>query len=90
MTMQPTPPIDPDAPPDHSWLAIRRRLSTLWQAARVVAGVVLVLIGAIGCVLPIIPGIPMLIAGIALLGPHHPLVRPLARRIERWRASVRG
>jgi hypothetical protein len=89
MTMQ-QPPIDPDAPPDHSSTSVRRRLSTLWQAARVVAGVLLVVSGAIGCVLPIIPGIPMLIAGIALLGPHHPLVRPLAQRIERWRAAVRG
>jgi hypothetical protein len=83
----PHPVPDPDAPPDHSWPAVRHRLGTLWQAARVVAGVLLVAVGVLGCVLPIIPGIPILIAGVALLGPRHPLVRPFAERIERWRAA---
>ena len=62
----------------------------MWQAARVVLGVLCVAVGILGCVLPIIPGIPILLAGVALLGPRHPLVRPFAERIERWRASVRG
>ncbi|MBX3023871.1 hypothetical protein KF840_03075 [bacterium] len=84
------PSFDPDAPPDHSWPAIRGRLAILWQAARVVAGIVLVAIGVLGCVLPVIPGIPILIAGVALLGPRHPLVRPFAERLERWRAAGRG
>ena len=86
----PHPPFDPDAPPDHSWPAVRGRLGTMWQAARVVLGVLCVAVGIVGCVLPIIPGIPILLAGVALLGPRHPLVRPFAERIERWRASVRG
>lgn len=81
------PPIDPDAPPDHSWPAVRGRLLMLGQAARVVAGVLLVAVGVLGLVLPIIPGVPLLIAGVALLGPEHPLVRPFAERLERWRAA---
>ena len=83
-------PFDPDAPPDHTWPAVRGRLATLWSAARVVAGFVLVVVGVLGLVLPVLPGIPLLIAGIALLGPGHWLVRPLAERIERWRAAARG
>ncbi|HSP97063.1 MAG TPA: hypothetical protein VL049_07440 [Candidatus Dormibacteraeota bacterium] len=90
MTADPRPPFDPDAPPDHSWPAVRGRLTTLWRAARVVAGVVLVVVGILGLVLPVLPGIPLLIGGIALLGPQHPLVRPLVERIERWRAAARG
>jgi uncharacterized membrane protein YbaN (DUF454 family) len=52
---------------------------------QLVAGFALIIAGLIGIVLPIIPGIPMLIAGVALLGSEHPLVRPFARRFERWR-----
>ena len=81
------PPIDPDAPPDHSWPAVRGRVLLLWQAARVVAGVLLAAVGVLGLILPIIPGVPLLIAGVALLGPEHPLVRPFAERLERWRAA---
>jgi hypothetical protein len=87
MSVEPRPPVDPDAPPDHSWPAVRTRLGVLWQAARVVAGVLLVVTGVLGLVLPVLPGVPMLIAGVALLGPQHPLVRPLTSRLERWRAS---
>ena len=52
---------------------------------KLVAGFALIIAGLIGMVLPIIPGIPMLIAGAALLGSEHPLIRPFARRFERWR-----
>ena len=56
----------------------------LWRATQVVLGVLLIALGVVGCVLPILPGIPLLIAGIALLGPKHPLVRPFAERVARW------
>lgn len=39
-------------------------------------GWLLILIGLAGCVLPIIPGVPILIAGIALVGVEHPFIRP--------------
>jgi hypothetical protein len=57
----------------------------LLRQLQTVAGFALIIAGLIGMVLPIIPGIPMLIAGAALLGSEHPLVRPFARRFERWR-----
>ncbi len=34
--------------------------------------------GVAGIVLPILPGIPFLLVGIRLLGPNHPITRPLA------------
>lgn len=70
---------------DHSWPALRGRLAMLWRATQVVLGVLLIALGVVGCVLPILPGIPLLIAGVALLGPRHPLVRPFAERVARWR-----
>jgi uncharacterized membrane protein YbaN (DUF454 family) len=42
-------------------------------------------VGIVGTLLPIIPGIPMVIAGVALVGPGHPVLRPVMTRIERWR-----
>ncbi len=56
-----------------------------WRVARGVAGVAMITIGVVGCILPIIPGVPFLVGGVALLGTRHPLVRPFAERIERWR-----
>ncbi len=38
-------------------------------------GIALVIAGAIGTVVPIIPGIPMIAAGVAMLGSDHKLVR---------------
>jgi hypothetical protein len=52
---------------------------------RSAGGIVLIAFGVLGLVLPIVPGIPLLIAGVALLGPKHPLIRPLADRLARWR-----
>ena len=38
--------------------------------------IALILGGVAGIVLPIIPGIPMIAAGAAMLGRDHPLIRP--------------
>lgn len=54
---------------------------------RSVTGMVLVLLGLVGIVLPIIPGLPLLIAGVALLGADHPLRAFIDRvRRRRWPA----
>jgi uncharacterized protein YqgC (DUF456 family) len=48
------------------------------------AGIALIVIGLIGVVLPVIPGIPLLAAGLALVAPGHPLVRWGRVRLARW------
>jgi hypothetical protein len=73
--------------PADAWPSVRGRLVTLWRAGRLVLGVVLIALGVLGCLLPVIPGVPLLIAGVALLGPTHPLVRPFAERVARWRRA---
>ncbi len=57
---------------------------------RVAAGFALIAFGIAGLVLPVIPGIPLLIAGLAVLGPQHPLTRSLSERLDRWRRKQRG
>ena len=54
------------------------------RSIRVVAGMVLLVVGVAGLVLPILPGIPLMIAGLALLGSDHPLHVAIRRRLERW------
>lgn len=44
-------------------------------AVRNVAGISLLVAGGIGCLLPVIPGIPLLLLGAATLGKDHPIVR---------------
>ena len=45
------------------------------MSLRNVSGIVLIAAGLAGLLLPIIPGVPLLLAGAALLGPHHKIVR---------------
>ena len=52
-------------------------------------GVGLLVLGVLGIVLPILPGIPFLIAGVAILGYEHPLIRPFMKRIARWREKTK-
>lgn len=52
---------------------------------RAIAGVTLMGLGVIGTFLPVIPGIPLFLAGLALVGRRHPAIRRLAARVRWWR-----
>ncbi len=43
--------------------------------------------GVAGILLPVIPGIPLLIAAAAVLGSDHFLIRPWKKHFDRWRAE---
>ncbi len=45
------------------------------MSLRAIGGWALLIIGALGIVLPIIPGIPLMAAGVAMLGSDHWVVR---------------
>lgn len=60
-------------------------VAAMWRMVRMVTGLTLMALGVIGMLLPIMPGIPLLIAGVALLGTNHPWVRPLMARFRLWR-----
>jgi uncharacterized protein YqgC (DUF456 family) len=51
---------------------------------RTAVGLILVVAGAIGTLVPIVPGLALVLAGIAVLGPHHRLSRALTRRGRAW------
>jgi hypothetical protein len=51
--------------------------------ARKFAGRCLLALGIVGCLLPVIPGIPLLIGAAVLLGPNDPMIRPLLHRLRR-------
>jgi hypothetical protein len=46
---------------------------SLWRR---IGGWTLIFVGLAGCVLPIIPGLPILAVGVAIVGVDHPLIRP--------------
>ena len=56
------------------------------RRVRVAAGLALLGIGAVGTLLPALPGIPLMVAGMAVLGPDHPWSRAITNRLRRWRA----
>ena len=56
---------------------------------REATGFALVIAGLLGMLLPLLPGVPLLLAGVAVLGTNHPRIQPWIVRIERWRCSLR-
>jgi uncharacterized protein len=55
---------------------------------RKVSGITLLIVGLLGCLLPVMPGIPFLIAAAALLGHDHPIMRQTNRLLEQWRGRL--
>lgn len=49
-------------------------------------GLALVALGVAGVVMPLVPGVPLMVAGMALLGSDHPISRAIVQRLRRWRA----
>jgi uncharacterized protein len=58
-------------------------------ALREATGFGLVVAGLLGLLLPFLPGVPLLLAGVAVLGANHPRIQPWVARIERWRCLLR-
>lgn len=46
-----------------------------WFMVRPVLGWVVIVLGLIGCLFPIIPGIPLIIVGSAMVGQRNPIIR---------------
>jgi uncharacterized membrane protein YbaN (DUF454 family) len=53
-------------------------------------GIALIGLGLVAMPLPILPGIPLVLAGAALLGSSHPLIRPFRAWIDKFRAKTGG
>jgi len=55
------------------------------EILRTTVGLILIVAGILGLVLPIVPGIPLLLAGLAILGTEHPVRVAVIRWLRRWR-----
>jgi hypothetical protein len=42
-------------------------------------------VGVAGIVLPVLPGIPLLFVGLKLLGPDHPITRPMLKFVRKFK-----
>lgn len=60
-------------------------MSHLLKKIKVILGIALCVVGVAGMLLPVVPGVPIILAGFALIGSDHPIVRNLKEWIERWR-----
>lgn len=67
---------------------MRAAWGRLWRRA---SGWTLVVLGVIGCVLPVLPGIPLLLGGLALLSTEYSWAEKALRRLKAWveRARLR-
>ncbi len=54
------------------------------RIVRIVAGVLLVIVGIVGLVLPILQGILFIVLGLGLLSVDIPAVRRLRDRLKQW------
>ncbi len=57
---------------------------------KTISGFTLIGLGFIGMLLPFMPGLPLVIGGIALVGINHPWVRPVLERVRGWRRWIRN
>jgi hypothetical protein len=62
-----------------------RGASSGWRRVRTALGLALVGLGAIGLLVPLLPGIPLIVAGAAVVGPDHPVIRWVQTRWSSWR-----
>ncbi len=59
------------------------------RMGRQVSGWGLLAVGVAGCLLPVAPGIPFLLAGLALLAPDYAWARLGMRKLKGWVARAR-
>lgn len=63
----------------------------IWRAGKVSLGVLLLILGVIGLLLPVIPQIPFLIGGLTLLSSENRHAKALLEYVEKrvgWRRST--
>jgi len=53
------------------------------------SGFGLLAVGVIGVVVPIIPGIPLLLAGGLILAPKYPSIGAIVGRVRRWAVKAK-
>jgi len=69
---------------------LRGALAASWQVIRPILGWSLIALGVLGCILPVLPGLPLLFIGIALVGRRSKIIRWCAVQyklaVRRWAA----
>ena len=53
------------------------------RTLKTAAGFALIALGVVALLIPLVPSIPFFLAGAAVLGTAHPLVRAIAERVRR-------
>ena len=67
-----------------------RAVGASWSDwTRRAGGWALIALGIAGCVLPVIPGVPLLIAGLIILARDYAWARRELRRVKRWVVRAR-
>lgn len=52
---------------------------------RTTLGFALLGVGVVGLLVPVLPGIPLILAGVVVVGPDHPVIRSIRARWDHWR-----
>jgi uncharacterized protein YqgC (DUF456 family) len=60
-------------------------MTLILQKLKVILGLALCVIGLAGTLVPVIPGVPIVLAGIALIGTDHWLVVSVKNWFKRWK-----
>ncbi len=60
------------------------------KLVRTVTAVCVMAVGVVGLVFPLVPGVPLIIGGLALLGSAHPWNAAARRWLDSWRGRAAG
>ena len=72
------------APPSRQLAPPRGRFAIFWRVIRIGFGFLLLGAGVVGLFLPVLQGVLMILAGLALLGRDLPWARRLTDRMASW------
>lgn len=62
-------------------------MSLVLQKLKVALGIALCVVGLAGTIMPVVPGVPIILAGVALMGADHPLVVKVKNKLKHWRTN---
>jgi hypothetical protein len=57
------------------------------QKLKIAFGIALCVVGIAGTLVPVIPGVPIILTGAALMGADHPLVLRVKQMLKSWKAG---
>lgn len=62
-------------------------MPSVLQKIKITVGIALCVVGIVGTIVPVVPGVPIILAGAALMGANHPWVLRVKQVVKSWKTA---